>query len=131
MIIQEEVKLRRPSCVKRGLIDEALAQEIRTALLTSVNTLLNHVGRDNPDGWFSVYNIVGGENTPFPYPWQSIFDTFYEYYEHNSKKAFTMTARDMGWFMLSILQEDSRHFVRKKRPKRRGAPPVLAYRWVE
>lgn len=128
-MIVEKITLRTPSCIKKGLINEKTAKEIKTVLLTSVNTLLNQFGKNNPNGWFCVYNIVGGENTPFPYPWQYIYDAFYSYYEGNGEKAFIATARDMGWFMLEVLNHDSRKFETTHKSKNRKK--VRSYRWVE
>ena len=128
MIINESVKLRTPSCVKQGLIADETASNIRTALLTSVNTLLNRLGKNIPEGWFSASDIVGGENVPWEYPWQLIHDAYDEAFG-NHDMAYRASARDIGWFLLELLKNDERNFETLRTKKKRGI--VRIYRWVD
>lgn len=124
MAIIGKYVIRRPHFqVKQWLTPEQL-NDINTCLKTVINTYLNTTGKNNGI-WFSLSDLIGGENKFWPNPIKQVYNVYVAY---NENTAFSNSAKDMGWVLLKILHEDNRNFRTEHRYKK--GKYVRAYTWV-
>lgn len=117
--------IRRPHCqVKQWLTPEQL-NDISTCLKTVINTYLNTTGKNN-NIWFSLSDLIGGENKFWQNPFKQVYNI---YVAHNENTAFKNSAKDLGWVLLKILNEDTRNFRTEHIYKKRKY--VRVYTWID
>jgi len=80
--------------------------------------------KNRKDEWFAVRDLVGGEN----FEWQGT-PLIVLYKKHISKRknndeAIVDAAKDLGWLLKAVLNEDKRHFEVGK------SGLTVAYKWV-
>ncbi len=79
--------------------------------------------KDESEGWFAARDLVGGEN----FEWQGT-PLIVLYEKHNKGKtydeAIVGAAKDLGWLLKAVLNDDKRHFEVGK------SGLTAAYRWV-
>ena len=80
--------------------------------------------KNRKDEWFAARDLVGGEN----FEWQGT-PLIVLYKKHISKgkssdKAIVDAAKDLGWLLKAILNDDKRHFEVGK------SGLTAAYKWV-
>lgn len=117
--------IRRPHFVVKKWLTPEEIHEINICLTTTLNAYLNSIGKNN-NIWFSLSDLIGGENKFWPNPIKHVYNV---YVAHNENTAFSNAAKDMGWVLLKILHDDTRNF-RIEHRYRKGKN-VRVYTWID
>ena len=122
MAFNQKQTIRQPHFEVENWLTEEQIKEIKVYLTSNLNTYLNAVGHKE---WLSLSSLVGGENENWPDP---IIYVYNAYLAHDPNNAVKNAARDMGWILKSIINDDERIFETKKEYK--GRKYVRIYRWL-
>lgn len=76
--------------------------------------------KNRPDEWFALRDLMGGDNTEWQgTPLQPLYDR-----NLPSPDAFSSAAKDAGWLLKGVLENDARQFDTEIREL------VRHYRWI-
>lgn len=106
-MIRQKVRIHKPSCVVKGYINSAQKSDIERFLQRLYNTFLNTHQKDCE---FSARDLVGGYNRDWSgTPLINVYNEYYKIY-NDRDAAYKISARDIGWFLISAVNSDSKCF---------------------